>query len=852
MLATVMLMLASRFAWGQSSTDSVAGTPSQKLNPGSPGSAAQALYLNLQSVGLDPARTFHIRGASLDRPALHVTFEDGEISFTSDIAGRVTGAFFEGDGELLLTPPNQVERASIALFTGMAILEERFSTAYLRFNDETFAELQPYLRATDNAKEFSSRWNETARTLAQLDALRLLATFSRGLPVAGGLSDAERKQTEIASSSDRMLHLRVQGQKLGTFDVYFDSTGVEELWAGQTKSVEGTTFYDLWTSFTPTQPHSGGASQKMGGTVEEVATRRYKIRVEVKPPTTITAEAFLQMEVRQGGERTLYFELSRFLQVKEVDVGGRPVEFINNPAIDGTQLARRGNDLVAVVFPEPLRQGEKLELRFVYGGEVLSEAGGGLLYVGARGTWYPNLGLLMSNFDLEFHFPPGWTLVATGKRVTGEDTTSDGANAGANEQVAHWITERPSTLAGFNLGRYERATARAGEVTVEAYASRKMEKSFPRSTEVVVPPPDIGRAPGTPQPALHQPLVPSPARNVQEVADNGARAVEFFSHLFGPYPYSSLELTQMPGRLSQGWPGLVFLSSFAFLTPEEAMELSSNPVDGAMNRLTLPHETAHQWWGDLVGWRTYRDQWISESLANYSALIMMETEKPGEVRMILERYRQDLLEPNKNGETLRDAGPVSLGLRLNSSHFPNGYEAVSYGRGTWLFHMLRHMLLDAETKPAGHAGNLRSDSEEPFVRALRKVRERYAGKAITTRELFSVFEEDLPRSLWYEGHKSLDWFVQGWVEGVALPHYRTQNVRFLNKANRTEVVGVIAQKDAPQDLVSAVPIYAVTEGKPLLLGTVLADGPETPFHFAAPPATKKIVLDAYQTMLTSK
>jgi hypothetical protein len=37
-----------------------------------------------------------------------------------------------------------------------------------------------------------------------------------------------------------------------------------------------------------------------------------------------------------------------------------------------------------------------------------------------------------------------------------------------------------------------------------------------------------------------------------------------------------------------------------------------------------------------------------------------------------------------------------------------------------------------------------------------------------------------------------------------------------------------------------------------LLGTVLADGPETPFHFAVPVGTRKIVLDAYQTMLTSK
>jgi hypothetical protein len=851
-LAVVLLTAAGRCACGQSSADSVSGSPRAQLSSAPAAKPAEALYLKLRSAGLDPARTYHIRDAFLDRPALHVALEDGEISFTSDIAGRVTGGFFEGDGELLLTPPNRAERASMALFTGMAILEERFTTAYLRFNDETFAELQPYFRPAGDAQEFSSRWSDTARTLAEQDALRLLATFSQGLPVSDAPSEAAVNPSSAAAPSDRMLHVRVHGQKLGTFDVDFDTKGVEEVWAGQTRTVEGLTFYDLWTSFTPNESGPSVGSKKSADRVDEVATSRYRIRAEVKPPTTLTAEALLQLDVRRGGERILFFELSRFLQVKEVDVGGRPVEFINNTAIDGTQLARRGNDLVAVVFPEPLRQGQKLELRFVYGGDVLSEAGGGLLYVGARGTWYPNRGLFMCDFDLEFHYPPGWTLLATGKRVPpeGGDAGGDTSALAPGEQVARWVTDRPSSLAGFNLGRYERAVARAGEVTVEAYAARSMEKGFPRAAGTIIGPPDI-RPPGRNADWIRQLSVPSPARNAQAVADHGARAVDFFSQLFGPYPYSALELTQMPGRVSQGWPGLVFLSSFAFLTPEEATDLSANPLNGTMNSLLLPHETAHQWWGDLIGWRTYRDQWMFEGLANYSALMMMEVESPAAARTILEGYRQNLLEKNKDGESLRDAGPVSLGIRLNSSHFPKGYEAVSYGRGTWLFHMLRHMLLDAEAKQAEHSGNTQADTVEPFVRALRKVRERYAGKTISARELFAVFEEELPRSLWYEGRKSLDWFVQGWVEGVALPHFRPQNVKFVRKTSGPEVSGTILQKDAPQDLVSAVPVYAVTAGKPLLLGTVLADGPETPFHFPVPAGTKKIVLDAYQTLLSS-
>ena len=121
------------------------------------------------------------------------------------------------------------------------------------------------------------------------------------------------------------------------------------------------------------------------------------------------------MRSEQKGSRTLLFELSRFLQVESVKLDGQAVEFIHNPAVEGTQLSRRGMILVAVFFRQPARAGQKIDLEFVYGGEVLAEAGSGLLYVGARGTWYPNRGMAMADFDLEFDYPQGWTLVATGK-----------------------------------------------------------------------------------------------------------------------------------------------------------------------------------------------------------------------------------------------------------------------------------------------------------------------------------------------------------------------------------------------------------------------------------------------------
>src|SRR6202140_956938 len=144
-----------------------------------PEKPAEALFLQLGQVGLDPSRVYRARGASLDRSAVSITLEDGPMGFTQDVMGRITGAFFEGDGEVLLTPPNEVERRSMSLFTGMAILEEHFSTAYFRFNDDAAKELGPDLRETDKQQEFVERWGATARNLASADETRLLMTLSR-------------------------------------------------------------------------------------------------------------------------------------------------------------------------------------------------------------------------------------------------------------------------------------------------------------------------------------------------------------------------------------------------------------------------------------------------------------------------------------------------------------------------------------------------------------------------------------------------------------------------------------------------------------------------------------------------
>jgi len=822
---------------------STSQAPVQNSNTTTAPGPAEALYLKLGSVGLDKTQVYKIREASLDRAKIHISLDDGTIAFTQAIDGHVTGAYFEGYGEVLLMPPNQVERSSMSTFTGAAILEETFSTAYFRFNDDVLGELKPYLRQADDPAGFISQYDMTARNLAAEDALRLFLTFSEtslGAPAAS------------ANANDHMLHAYLEGNKLGLFDLHYDSMMREQIEAGQHKRVKGTDYYDVWCSFAVPAIGTSDASERSEpdeAPPADLDVTSFKIQAHVKPANQLDANAVLSITARQKTHRTLLFQLSRVLNVTQVRADGHPVEFIHNQAIEGSHLAKQENDVIAVVLPSPMQKGQKMELSFDYSGSVLSEAANGLLYVGDRGTWYPNIGFAMASFDLEFHYPVGWTLVATGERT--------GLKLNGNEQLSTWRTSQPVPVAGFNLGKYAETTTHADKVLVSTYATGSVERGFPGTTalaETTLPAlpqgPRFGPGRGLPPIDLAPPPPPpTPSSNVQAVSAVSARAIEFYDRYFGPYPYGELSITQMPGPVSQGWPGLIFLSSYQFLTPDESIRLNPNPVRRLMAEQIIAHETAHQWWGDLVNWSGYRDQWMMEGLANYSALLLLESRDPVGFRQVMQQYRNDLLAKTDRGQPLMDAGPVTLGFRLSSSEFPDAYQPICYGRGTWLFHMLRTMMRDSQLK-SGSPATPEPLQDEGFIRALRKLRRDYADKSVSTSELMHVFESELPPALWYEGHKSLEWFYDGWVNGTSIPSYDLRGLKLSERGKTTVVSGTLLQENAPDTLVTAVPLYTTIAGRNIFLKRVFAEGNETQFSFAVPAGTRKLVIDPDHTLLS--
>ena len=93
--------------------------------------------------------------------------------------------------------------------------------------------------------------------------------------------------------------------------------------------------------------------------------------------------------------------------------------------------------------------------------------------------------------------------------------------------------------------------------------------------------------------------------------------------------------------------------------------------------------------------------------------------------------------------------------------------------------MLREMFRDASRTAENPDG-----SDQVFLALLRNVYERYQGKEITNADFEQAVEEVLPKSLWFENRKSLDWFFDGWVNGTAFPRFEIKDAKFSTRRRK--------------------------------------------------------------------
>src|SRR5215212_4885842 len=89
-----------------------------------------------------------VNNLKLKRDAANFTLKSGELYFITPVEDHVTAAVFIGDGEMSLTPPTDVEKHSLSIFTNEGTITEQFSKLVLRFTDKTFDEVKSSPNAT--------------------------------------------------------------------------------------------------------------------------------------------------------------------------------------------------------------------------------------------------------------------------------------------------------------------------------------------------------------------------------------------------------------------------------------------------------------------------------------------------------------------------------------------------------------------------------------------------------------------------------------------------------------------------------------------------------------------------------
>ena len=784
--------------------------------------SARELYDALNALRIDPASTYQIEPVNrieLRRADLRLSFEEGKLAFLASLDGRATGVVFSGRGHALAAPRDAVEKQQMARFLGMPVLDEDFINVCLRFTDGTADEL---LRQLNNAKlpprqdlDFASRWNSLLATTSSAQSLRILFDT-------------------LLREPRPYFYAAIDGIATGPFDAVVDPERPEPFLLGQPRKSGTRGFYDVWASY------------QIPGVSPPPPTfhaLQYTIETSLLPDNSLDAKTDVRLRAETSGERLLVFQLSRSLNVEAITrEHGESLTYFQNEGMSLQERSTHGNDNLYVALPAAPERGVEFTLHFHYRGNVIENAGNGVLFVGARESWYPHFGDAadFADYDLTMRWPRRLRLVATGAK---SEEREDG-----DFRVGHWHTERPVSVVGFNLGDYASASLASGTRSVDVYANRQLERAIDSRLES--PPAESPRTPvfsaearGGTNMMRVAPPAPSPADALKQLGREIDSSIRFYETFSGPFPFQKLSVSQIPGTFGQGWPGLLYLSTFSFL-PAEAQQRAGLSAAGqeSFTEIVPFHEVAHQWWGNVVGWDSYRDQWIDEAIANYLALLFADSQKRTDhsLHVWLVRYRRRLVEKLPGADQPNsEIGALDLGNRLTSSKSPSGFEDVIYSKGSWVIHMLREMLRQPGSK----------DPDARFIALLRTLAAKYAYRALSTSDLQHEVEAVMTPAMDLEGGRSMEWFFEQWVRGTGIPHYRVDfSVHPSDKGFL--VRGRLFQEGVPHSFIAPVPLYSSAGGAHATpLGVVIATGPETSFHFTTQVEPHKIIVDPQMTLL---
>ena len=839
-----------------------------------PGLGPPPLYEELREAEPEPAG--HVRGGRLRIDRFEFTLERGDLYLTPPAGGRSRVAVFLGRGAVRAWPPDGVEHQQLRKLIDEDFLEEEFDRFVFWFTGDLDDRLRALVTDPPRAggARRARRQRERAADLLEDRRETLLEDRLRD-PDARVALDLWRAAAGLEPAGRPYLFAEVDGREHDWFSIEIEPRGREEVAIGKFDRRRKLT--DFWMGFHaldefepaaaaptlgrfPRDPEvEGPVDGETGRDGGEWSFRDYGLsprllvpEVERWRPRMRVSRAGVDVAIERNGDArasvalvmepllplaALRLRITPFADVTDVrwrtavppDAGGAapfapgraPADLVaardpeqdgeppgpDEPApIAGEQLhyvqathdRRFDEDLhdpwLTVLLPRPAAAGERFVLEIAYEAELLErlrDASGYVLKDTA--AWIPrHPDNRRRRFDLTFRTPERFR-VASGGRLLDERVVDD-------TRIMRWVTGRPvrGTMS-FHMGRFEvDEVTHDGLPPIAVYADRN----------------HLGFAPG----------------NREKTLDDLTGSLRTYIDYFGPYPFDSLLVTETRTSGGQAFPGLVLLTFQAF-----------GALHTGESELFRAHEVAHQWWGAGADWESYRDQWIPEGFAHYSAAlyVLAGLGEEDQFRDMLDAWRLDALGEVNVGQGLgkrygfrpaviresdgNESGPLVAGFRLRTTDTPFDYRLLVYEKGAFVLHMLRMLLMDLET-----------GDDRRFRDLMRGFMRDHVGGVASTRSFEAAVSEAFG--------EPMDWFFDQWVYGVDVPTYRPDlDVSPLVDAREPFVLhGRVRQEDVPPGFRAEVPVRLEFRGREPIVRRIRIDRPEVDVAIPIPAEPARI------------
>lgn len=212
--------------------------------------------------------------------------------------------------------------------------------------------------------------------------------------------------------------------------------------------------------------------------------------------------------------------------------------------------------------------------------------------------------------------------------------------------------------------------------------------------------------------------------NVPKMMRSMQKSLEYFTGNFGPYAHKQARIIEFPrvASFAQAFPGTMpYSESIGFIAKME------KPDDIDMVYYVVAHEMAHQWWAhQVIGANMQGATALSEMLAQYSALMVMEKEYGRNTMRKFLEYEMDRYLRSRGRELLKERPVLTV-------EADQGY--IHYRKGSAVMYYLKEMI-----------------GEEAVNRALRKLIQKFAYAPApypTSHDLVDALREETPENLRY-------------------------------------------------------------------------------------------------------